>query len=443
MDLLTKLRERRVAAFSAMKQLADDLQADETRTAFTPEDGLSFDALKVEIDELDQRIADFEAIEARTKIAAEAQTELGNANAVVVGTEPRTYTPETARRDGVSFLRDLANAKVDPNAAERIARHQREAQLHELRDVGTGAFAGLTVPVYLTDMVAPARRAGRPTADICNIHPLPTDGMTVNISRITTGSAAAAQATENSAVQETNIDDTLLTVNVRTYAGMQDVSRQAIERSTGVESIVMQDLVAAYNEKLNDAILNADGTAGTHLGIRSTGSITSQTYTDASPTAAEVYTQLAKFISAVQSSVFLGISHFVMAPRRWWWLASNVGTSFPLLQAPMAAPQMAGQTGDTQYGSDGRFVLGVPVVLDAAIPLTVGAGTEDVILGVTNSELHLWEDPAAPLFIRTEDAIADALTVRYVLYGYSAFTAGRYPAAHGLITGTGLIAPVF
>jgi hypothetical protein len=30
-----------------------------------------------------------------------------------------------------------------------------------------------------------------------------------------------------------------------------------------------------------------------------------------------------------------------------------------------------------------------------------------------------------------------------VIYGYSAFTAGRYPEAHGKITGSGLGAPTY
>src|SRR5690606_16512581 len=100
---------------------------------------------------------------------------------------------------------------------QRLERHHREARLNEAagmerRDVGTGAFAGLTVPQYLTDLAAPAARAGAPTVEICNRHSLPADGMTVNISRITTASAASAQTADNDAVDETDMDDTLLTV---------------------------------------------------------------------------------------------------------------------------------------------------------------------------------------------------------------------------------------
>jgi hypothetical protein len=82
------------------------------------------------------------------------------------------------------------------------------------------------------------------------------------------------------------------------------------------------------------------------------------------------------------------------------------------------------------------------VILDANIPPTQSAGTnQDVILAVTSSELHFWTDPDAPLLIRADQPVVDQLTVRFVLYGFSAFTAGRYPAVHGTVTGTGFASP--
>jgi HK97 family phage major capsid protein len=323
-------------------------------------------------------------------------------------------------------------------AEERVERPGVES-----RAVGTGAFAGLTVPQYLTDLVAPAARAMRPTADICSKHQLPADGLTVNISRITTATAAAAQATENSAVQETNMDDTLLTVNVRTYAGQQTVSRQAIDRGTGVGEVVLADLVRSYHTKLDDAILNADGTSGTHLGIRSTGSIISVTYTDASPTAAEAYPKLFDLIQQVQAGVFMGVSHFIMHPRRWWWFASQVGTSFPFITPVNAGVQQGGSVTSREYGQISGYIAGVPVIVDGNMATNLGGGTEDVIIGVTAEELHLWEDAGSPLYISAEQTSAASLGQLLVVYGYSAFTAGRYPGAAGIVTGTGLAAPTF
>ena len=86
----------------------------------------------------------------------------------------------------------------------------------------------------------------------------------------------------------------------------------------------------------------------------------------------------------------------------------------------------------------------MPVVLDASIATNFGAGTnEDRIYGITADEAHLWEDPNAPLFIRAEQPAAASLGVLFVVYSYFAYTFGRYPSAHGKISGTGLITPTF
>jgi hypothetical protein len=374
--------------------------------------------------------------------------EVGAAPAIRVKTEARTYN-QGNRFHGVSFFADVASTFLNPNnseASQRLARHQQEARTQELagyerRDLATSAFAGLTVPQYLTDLAAPLQRAMAPTVGICNRHPLPDNGMTVNISRITTGTAAAAQASENAAVQETDADDTLLTVNVRTYAGQQDMSRQSIERGTGTDDIIFQDLSNAYWSKVDDAILNADGTSGTHLSIRSTTSVGTVAYTDANPTAAEAYKTLAEAVATVQTAVFMGVSHFVMTPKRWWWLSAGIASSFPMLQVPQVGSVQAGNVGGTEYLATNRNILGVPVIVDGNMVQTIGAGTEDVILAVTDRELHFWDDGVQ--FVRAEQTAAGNLTVKLVVYGYSAFTAGRYPGAHAIISGTGLIAPVF
>jgi hypothetical protein len=83
------------------------------------------------------------------------------------------------------------------------------------------------------------------------------------------------------------------------------------------------------------------------------------------------------------------------------------------------------------------------VITDNNIPTTKGGGTEDEIYVTSSQECHLWEDPNAPVFIRAEQPAAAQLGVLLVLYGYFAYTFGRYANSVGLIGGTGLIAPVF
>jgi hypothetical protein len=307
------------------------------------------------------------------------------------------------------------------------------------RAVGTGAFAGLTVPQYLTEMYAPATAALRPFADACNKHDLPGDGMTVNISKITTATGVALQSAENAAVQETNADDTLLTENVQTAAGQQTISRQAIDRGTGIESVVMDDLFRRYATALDSTLLNQASTGLTNVA-------TATAYTDGTPTGPELYPKILGAAAGVDAAL-LGFGTpdiAVMHSRRWAWLQSQLTTSWPMITQPGIPGQNMGVNLATRYGSGARGTLpnGLVVIVDNNV--TTSAGTnEDEIYVVPSSECHLWEDPAAPVFIRAEQAAAASLGVLLVVYGYFAYSFRRFANGMAKIGGTGLITPTF
>lgn len=436
-------RQEKLDALEARQLEIETLTATEKRDASDAElESLTTVAgelreIEAEIEKLEGRASELEDLEARQKVSAEKAKEI-RMPIVENVKEPLTYRADNQHTN--NFIVDAYQAQrgVNPDAAQRIARHEAE-----MRDVGTSAFAGLVVPQYATDLVAELARPARNLADNVRRLPLPGDGMTVNISRITTGTAVAVQATENSAVQETNIDDTLLTVNVRTIAGQQDMSRQAVERGTGTEDIVVADLVAAYHAKLDNSIINDDGTSGTHLGIRSTSSIGTSTYTDASPTGAELYPKLFEAAAAVSAGIYSPATAFVMHSRRWYWLMKERdGSSRPLVVPSENGPMNAFGVGNPGYGFVGN-IGGIPVLLDDNIPTTVGGGTEDVIIATALNELFLWEEQGSPLYLRFEETLGDQLTVKAVVYGYSAFTAGRRPTASAVISGTGLAAPTW
>lgn len=361
-----------------------------------------------------------------------------------IGSEERTYHRGNDRK-GAAFIKDVLHRHLfnDLESERRLTQHMREEQVERgiqmQRAVGTGAFAGLTVPQYLTELYAPATAALRPFADICNKHDLPDNGMTVNISRITTAAGVALQATENSAVQNTDMDDTLLTENVQTAAGQQTISRQAIDRGTGVEEIVMDDLFRRYATALDSTLLNQATT-----GLSAVATAT--TYTDASPTGPELYPKLLGAAAGVDAAL-LGFGTpdvVVMHARRWAWLQSQMTTSWPMITQPGIPAQSVGVNAATRYGRGFRGTLpnGMAVVVDNNV--TTAAGTnEDEIYIVPSDECHLWEDPQAPVFIRAEQPAAASLGVLLVLYGYFAYSFRRFTGGMAKIGGTGLILPVF
>lgn len=365
-----------------------------------------------------------------------------------IGQEKRTYNEgDDKRKTGQQFIRDVAANFLfrEPDAEQRLLAHMREERVERgqylSRAVGTGAFAGLTVPQYLTEMYAPAVAARRPFADAMTALPLPAQGMTVNISRITTPSGTALQASENTAVQNTDMDDTLLTENVQTAAGQQTISRQAIERGTGVEATVMNDLQRRLATTLDSTIINQATTGLTNIS-------TAVAYTDASPTGPELYPKILA-ASAGSEAALLGEATpdlVVMHGRRWYWLQSQMTTSWPMIGQPGMAPQNIGVNYVERYGSGARGLLpnGQIVIVDNNIATNLGAGTnEDEIYVVPSEESYLWEDPDAPQFIRAEQTAAASLGVLLVLYTYFAYTMRRYSNSHQKIGGTGLITPTF
>jgi HK97 family phage prohead protease len=426
-------------------------------------------AVDTRIKERDEAIADVESAIADEKRIEEGQKQRNPTGApqvrtreqtVRVGAEERTYAPHKERAwdsrterfrpgfdVGQDFLRDVAAAFLmqDWEAQDRLRRHKQEELAERgqymTRATGTGAFAGLTVPQYLTDLYAPAAAAARPFANAIRGHELPASGMTVELSRITTPSAVGLQAAQNSLVTEQDMDDTQLSIPVQTTAGRQTMSRQAVERSTNAEDVTVEDLTRRYFSSVDSTIINQAATGLVAVG-------TAVAYTDLTPTAAELYPKVLEALSGVEAALLdqaSGETLAVMHSRRWYWMQSQVGTTWPFIGQPGIPAQQGGVNLAERYGAGFRGILpnGTPVVVDNNIPTNLGAGTNEDVIGVVDrNECHLWEDPDAPLFIRAEQTAVTSLGVTLVLYGYFAYTHARYAQAR-VIGGTGLIPPTF
>jgi HK97 family phage major capsid protein len=433
-DTLTEKRNALLAKAEAITEVAQTEARD-----LSAEEDTEIAAALDEVRSLDDQIKRHKELEQRSVEAKEIRKETGIDMAVaVVKSEPRTYS----ERSSDSFVRDAYNAQFngDFGAKERLARHMKEEAV-ERRDVTSANFSGLVVPQFLTELAAPFARAGRPFMDVSRRHQLPDAGLTISLSKVTTGSATAVQ-TEGAAVQETNMDDTKLDISVLTIAGQQNVSRQAIERGTNIDSLVMADLVSAYHTNL-DATYVTTGSASL------TNTITQViTYTDASPTVAELYPKILDGVQRIQTNFFGGPNFILMHPRRLAFILAALDNN----NRPLAVPTINGAqnafavgAGSVVYGNSGYSIAGLPVITDANVTTTNGAGTnEDVIIIGNSQESHLWEDGAGePMMLRFEEPKSAELEVKMVVYGYSAYTANRYPNAFALIGGTGLVTPTF
>ncbi|MFG3418739.1 phage major capsid protein [Micromonospora sp. NPDC048063] len=426
--------------------------------------------------ELEGQIREEEAEASRRSARQAAQVEHGSVptpeargvGGARVTREERTYTREKTARGESSFFADAYRAQFmgDQAAAQRLGRHSTEQAVEgegvQERATTTGSFAGLVPPQYLVDLYAPVQRNGAPLANLLDSLPLPPTGMTVSIPRATTGAAAASQATENSALQNTDEVWADLQVPVRTIGGQQDVSRQSLERGTpGIDLIVFRDLAAAYYSELDRQIIAGSGASGQMLGITNTVGISQASAYTAAATAQTFYTKTAGVLAAVAGAGTEIVPEFwLMHPRRWYWLTAQVDSqgrplAVPLANGPGNALAVNTYPGGTSADNGQQpprpvgIYHGLPVYLDANVPTSVGTGPEDQVIAGDPSKGYLWEDNGGvPRQLKFEQTLGQNLTIKLVLFNYAAFTAGRYPAAFGVAGGNsgagfGQVAPTF
>ncbi len=467
-QLIARVREQINARIAQRNTNATELErlrglpeVDETAVAALRQSQASIDA---ELEALRAQLEGYEAEQRADAAVTDLQARVGPSGAPAptnreattrVGTEPRTYTRESDPQ-GQTFLRDVAASFVgDLSARERLSRHMAEERVERAetvqRAVSTGGAPGLVVPQYLIELYAPKGRPGRKLADQCRHHDLPETGMTAYIPRQTAKTSVANQATENTAVSEDDYADEMIAVPIRTAAGSQTISRQSVERSLGTEDIVFEDLLKAYDVNLDSTIINAPT-----WGLLAVANLV--TYTDATPTAAELYRKIlaaAANVEDVLQDLDEDEVFTLMRGRRWKWLQGELTDQWPFIAA-QGFPALAGGTSTGSgypAGVRGFLPNGGAVVTDNNLPNALGSAEppdEDVAVAVARQEAHLWEDPNSPMYIRAEQPQAKKLGIDLVVYGYYAACFDRVvddqgtpKAVHQKITGTGLKAPTF
>ena len=411
----------------------------------TADESADLDALQGEFDgklEVAERAKG--AVEAREALMAARESmtvkPVADVKVEVISNE-QVYRPDRPER---SYFRDLylSKTKGDREATDRLQGHALATRDINTTDTSGGDFVP---PAYLVNDYIAKARAGRVTADLCSKFALPGGTDSINFPAITTGTANAAQASQNSALQETNLVTATVTAPVTTIGGIQDVSVQLVEQSPiAFDQVIFADLAASHAQAVGNAVINGSGASGTLEGFVNADTVNTITYTDASPTAAETVAKIADGIQQVATARFLPADAIVMHPRRWYALSAGVDGGGRPLVVPTAQAMNAFGTADT-VGAEGSVgnILGLPVYLDPNIAVTSGAGTnQDIIIISRFADAYLFEGtPKAEVFRETLSAEA---TVRFRLYNFVAFTAERYVGVNtSIVSGTGLVTPTF
>jgi HK97 family phage major capsid protein len=473
--MLAYLRKQMQSALEARAALKTEIDGivkaaeDAGAEKLSAEQQTTFDAKRAElrtkdteIEQLDSRIKDLEEDEQREQRAASIHARHGQAGErrerVTVTSEPETY-----RRGGqTSYFRDLFRAQVkgDTSSIERLARNDREVsdRLERIARGAEEALAGLEAralsttdgaggefvpPLWMVNDYIELARGGRVVADQVRPMALPPGTDSISLPRMVTGTATAEQTTQNTNVQDTDATTGSVTANVATIAGKQVVSQQLLDQSPlNMDQILLADLAADYAIKADQFVINNNAT--NKVGLLNVSGLNAVTYTDASPTTAELYPKIADGIQQVHTGRFLPADKVFMSPRRWAWFTAALDTAGRPLVVPSAnMPQnvLAAMGANVSEGFVGTL-QGLPVYVDPNIPLNLGAGTnEDRIIILRSTDVIFFEGtPQAEAFRETK---AEQLSVLLRFYNYAALHASRYPKSISVISGTGLITPTF
>lgn len=394
---------------------------------------------------------------------------------VHLGDEPRTYNEGNSGR--TSYFHDLARATVtrDPDAMARLQRHAMEMDIdiplrhkagkasafEKMGDVrnafspgrsgsveqlanpnrvdGQGGY--FVPPIWEIDKYIQFLRAGRVTADLCFHQDLPGGTDSINLPKVNTGTLTAFQS-DGGPVASQDMTDTFVTAPVRTIAGQQDIAMQLLDQSPiSFDTVVMKDLTADYNQKLDVGVLAGAGTGNTLTGLANVTGINAVTFTTGSPTVPLLYVPAQQAQSLIAKTRFATATAFVVHPSNWYWIASALDTA----GRPLIPPTGSGPTFNA-VGSDGadeaQGLVGtfgaLPVYMDANIPTNVGASSnQSVMYAAKWDDLYLYEGSIRSRVLT--EVLSGTLQVRIQLYNYVAFLPNRFPAAISAINGTGLV----
>jgi HK97 family phage major capsid protein len=343
----------------------------------------------------------------------------------------------------------------DPAARERLDQHRRQMAdtpfirgvHHEAEERAAitqvlGEGGELIAPAYLQEQWIGVPRAGSPIAD--SLHEMPwIHTNSINYPKVKAPGTSVAVQTDTGSVSDTSITTELITGAAQTIAGQQEVSQQLVDLSMpGVDEVIFDDLTRAYVTQLDIKVI--EGTVTNAKGINQLAGTTAITFTEATPKQGKFFSKLAKAIAEVNVGVFQTPDVIAMHPTRWAWMLAALDSQERPLIVPVGQPGFNALGLQTKVAAEAIVgnMFGIPVIVDASIPTTKGAGTNQDEVFVYRSE-HLHLSKSVPVLRIFPEVLSSKLEVRYQLYGYYNAIFGRLPKAISKIEGTGLAAPTF
>lgn len=456
------LHDEQAAVLTAVEARADKkITDDEQKTYDEKRDAKK--ALDTEIAECETRLAEIEDEEKRDAAAVESRAKYGVPEPSAKVTDPEVYAKGNNQR---SYFRDLAKSQLfgDRDASERLSRHAKAAADKEARALGntntTGGSGGeFAPPDWLVDDFVALARPGRATGGLYAHMDVPRGVSSLNLPKILTGTTAALQSTQNTALSQTDLTTGSVGTGFSTIGGKQVAAQQLLDQSEiPFDQVITADLAAAWGLSWGTNIVSGAGTGANNnsvingLANAAVPSGNQMTFTSGSPTAALFYSKAAGMLSAFATNRYAEPTVWLMHPRRWYWLLAQSDSQGRPLVVPDATLADAGirsmnplasNTGSpVQVVGAVGLLLGLPVVIDPLLPINLGGGTNQDEVFLLKAD-DLWVAESAPVAEVFNQPYADSMGVLFRIYNYTGTILNRQLASIATMNGTGLTTPAF
>lgn len=333
----------------------------------------------------------------------------------------------------------LAN-KGDQDAKQRLLHgvdtsdRQRFTPEGKAMTEGTNSQGGYLVRPQIERQIVESIELDNKLRALCSSISINTNA--IQLDQLTLSTTAGWVAELAQKPESTGMTLATITASVFTAAGLVTISNQLLADSDpAVDQLVVTDLVKRLVALEETAFLTGSG-SGQPLGILNTPGIGTTTYTDGSPTAAELCDQVLDAIAAVQTA-HGEPSAILMHPRTWTSILKAKDTAGAWLINPAGPGDSAITGARTVFRGPEKTLWGVPVITSNRIPTNLGGGTESrVIVGDFKEALILDRegvaiDESSHVYFTTNQTIFRAEK-------RLGFTAARTPLAFNVIGGTGL-----
>lgn len=256
-----------------------------------------------------------------------------------------------------------------------------------------------------TEVINGIANADRGAVDAISRATLPPAGMSFEIPKITTA-PTVAEASEGSAISETDMASSFVTVSVKRYAGQQTFSVELLDRSSPAffDELVRQ-MEYAYAKATDEAVAGALATNGTDGGNRTLD-------------AAGLLDFVADGAASIYSNSLGFARSLVVSPAAWGAIMGLNDNGRPIYNA--SNPSNAG--GSVSVNSLRGNVAGLDLYVSRSFS---GVGDNSMI--IANPDAYTWyESPR--LSLRTNVINTGQIDVSYFGYGAiaSKINAGAY-----------------